>query len=77
MALLSNISPFYFFLAFAVGILFCYLTKPKPQMVIKFPSPLNAGKVVYKEDDSCFTFQASKVSCPMDKSLIKPQPIGE
>jgi len=76
MALLSKIHPFYFILAFAIGILYCYLTKPKPTIVVKFPSPTNAGKLVYKHDDeSCFKFEASKVECPMDKNLIKPQPI--
>ena len=78
MALLSKIHPFYFILAFAIGILYCYVTKPVPNIIVKFPSPTNAGKVVYKnEDESCFKFQASKVECPRDKHLIKAQPIAE
>lgn len=76
--MLSKIHPIYFVIAFTVGLLFCYLTHPKPQVVMKFPSPYNAGKIVYKgDDDSCFKFQADKVSCPMDKNLIKAQPVGQ
>ena len=75
----DKINPLAFFLAFAFGLLFCYVTKPAPQMVVKFPSPQNAGSVVYKSkaDDGCFKFEAEKVSCPYDKNLIKPQPVGD
>jgi hypothetical protein len=74
----DKINPLYFFIAFAVGLLFCYTTTPKPEVIIKFPSPYNAGKVVYKDKgDSCYKIDASKVACPVDKALIKPQPIQE
>ncbi len=74
--MLGKISPFYFILAFAFGIFYCYFTKPQPEVIVKFPSPQNAGKVIYKgSDDSCFKYDASKVACPFDKSLIKPQPV--
>ena len=63
-------------IAFALGLLYCYVTKPKPELVVKFPSPQNAGKVVYhSDDDTCFKYEASKVECPRDKNLIKPQPV--
>lgn len=76
--MLSKIHPIYFILAFTVGLLFCYLTHPKPQVVMKFPSPYNAGKIVYKNnDESCYKFKADKVSCPRDQKLIKAQPVGE
>lgn len=45
---------------------------------MKFPSPYNAGKIVYKNnDESCYKFKADKVSCPRDQKLIKAQPVGE
>ena len=76
--LFKKIQPLYFFLAFAVGLLLCYVTNPKPEVIIKFPSPYNAGKIVYKDKaDSCYKYSASQVACPIDKSLIKPQPIQE
>lgn len=74
----DKIHPLAFFLAFAIGLLACYVTHPKPEVVIKFPSPYNAGKVTYKDKAStCFKFKADKVECPIDKNLIKPQPIME
>lgn len=74
----ERIHPFYFFLAFAVGLFFCYVTTPKPDLVLKFPSPYNAGKIVYHDiDDNCYKYKADKVECPADKSLIKDQPIQE
>lgn len=75
--MLSKIHPFYFIAAFAVGLFYCYLTHPKPELVVKFPSPYNAGDIVYKDaDDSCFKYKADKVECPLDRSLIKPQPLN-
>jgi hypothetical protein len=65
----------YFFAAFLVGIVFCQLLAPPSEIVIKFPSPYNAGSVVYKHDDGCFKYDATKVECPIDRSLIKPQPL--
>lgn len=76
--MLEKISAFYFILAFAVGLFYCYISSPKPNIVMKFPSPYNAGKVIYKNNDnSCYKYSAEKVSCPRDKSKIKSQPISE
>lgn len=76
--MLKYINPLFFFLAFAVGLFVVYIFNPPPNVVVKFPSPYNAGKVVYKDkSDSCYTYKADKVQCPLDKSLIKPQPLHE
>jgi hypothetical protein len=78
MLVFPKIRPLYFFAAFAIGLLMCYILTPKPEVVVKFPSPYNAGKVVYKDKaDSCFTYKASSVECPLDKTRIKPQPVLE
>ena len=67
-----------FVIAFGVGIFFCYVLTPPPQVVIKFPSPFNAGKILYKDKaDTCYRYAAEDVECPYNKSLIKPQPIYE
>lgn len=77
-SLLGRIRPAYFFGAFAIGLLVCYLMTPSPQVVVKFPSPFNAGQVVYKDKASgCFKFNADKVTCPLDGKGIKAQPIME
>lgn len=74
----DKIRPLYFLLAFTFGLFYCYLTKPTPKVVMKFPTPTNAGNITYKtEDGTCYKYKASKESCPIDKNLIKPQPLGE
>jgi hypothetical protein len=76
--LLNIIKPFYFFISFAIGILFVYLLTPKPEIVYKFPSPYNSGSVVYKDkNDTCYIYKATREECPLDSSLIKQQPISD
>jgi hypothetical protein len=79
MALLSKISPLYFFIGFAIAIFYCYISQQPPKIVYKHPSPYNSGKIVYKSDSGeCFKFAAKKLdSCPADKSMIKPQPVQD
>lgn len=70
--------PLYFFIAFAVGLFFVYVFTPPPHVVVKFPSPYNSGKIVYKDNnDSCYKYEAENVACPEDKSTIRPQPLLE
>jgi hypothetical protein len=68
----------YFILAFSIGLFVCYLTNPKPEIVVKFPSPQNSGKIIYKDkSDTCYKFKSTQTACPTDTSLIKSQPITE
>ncbi len=64
-----------FLVAFALGMLYVYLSRPKPQVVVKFPSPYNAG-FVYQESngDGCFRYKATRVACA---DAAEPQPIME
>ena len=74
--MLKFIRPLYFFLSFGLGLLFVYAFAPKPEIVMKFPSPYNAGSIQYKDrDNKCYVIKATNTHCPVDKSLIKPQPI--
>ncbi len=78
MLLLSRINVPYFFVAFAIGLLYCYLVTPPPQVVVKFPSPHNANKVVYKDaNDTCYMYDVDRKTCPRDASKIREQPIAE
>jgi hypothetical protein len=77
MALLGFVRPFWFFAAFAFGLLVCYVIQPQPEVVVRFPSPFNAGQVVYRDKaDNCFTYESTEVSCPADGAGVRPQPIG-
>lgn len=75
--MLKVIRPIYFFIAFAVGLFFVYVFSPPPNIVVKFPSPYNSGKIEYKHNDSCYVYESENVACPDNKSLIKPQPLLE
>lgn len=73
--MLRNIKPLYFFMSFAIGLLLVYIFSPPPTVVIKFPSPYNAGKVTYHDkQDACYQYSANKVECPAD---AKSQPLFE
>lgn len=68
--------------SFAIGILFTYLVTPPPKVVVKFPSPYNAGKVLYRDtSDTCFMFKSEEVECSNNNNTgahersILPQPL--
>lgn len=72
------IKPTYFLISFAIGILFVYILAPKPEVIFKFPTPYNAGSVLYKDkNDTCYVYKSNKEECPLDKKLIKSQPISD
>lgn len=71
------INPYWFFAALTVGLLYVYVVTPRPEVVVKFPSPYNAGSVVYTDkNDQCFKYRADAVDCPANKALIRHQPIS-
>jgi hypothetical protein len=65
------INPLAFFIALAIGLLITYIFNPQKKIIIKWPNPENVGKIVYKENDSCYKYNAKEIKCPSDKSLIK------
>ena len=76
--ILDKLHPFYFILSFAVGLLFAYISQPRPEVVYKFPSPTNAGHVVYKDKNGqCYKYKYDVVKCEGKDPNIKPQPILE
>lgn len=77
MYLFQRIKPIYFFLSFVIGLLVVYTFTPPPQIVVKFPTPQNAGAVVYKDtEDACYKYNVDAVSCPRDPELIRAQPLS-
>lgn len=64
-------------ISFCIGILYVYISSPPPSVVMKFPSPFNAGKVVYKNKlDECYKYEYEKVECDKVKKL-QSQPVLE
>lgn len=73
----NKLNPFVFIVSFAVGIFMCYITYPAPQIIIKHPTPDNAGKVIYTdEEENCFKYKAEEVKCPADTNKIMKHPLS-
>lgn len=72
------IDPFYFLMALCVGLLYTYITTPSAQVVVKYPTPLNAEQITYVDDAGvCYKYHVVPKSCPSDPSRIKKMPIAQ
>ena len=75
---MKSINPYYFLISFAIGMFFVYISTPPPDVIIQYPTPENAGKIIYKDNgnnnDDCYVYDAKKVSCPIDESKIEKIP---
>lgn len=66
------IDPIAFFVSFAIAFFFYYILAPKKKIVIQYPTPENAEKIVYQtETDTCYKYKAQEVTCPKNKSVIQ------
>lgn len=53
-----------FFIAFFLGLIYVYLSAPKQRVIIKYPTPYNANKLIYKnENEFCYKYIAEEVKC--------------
>ena len=66
------IDPLAFFIALGIGIFITYVFATPKKVIIKWPTPENAGTVVYRDnDENCYKYKANEVPCPDDKTQIK------
>jgi hypothetical protein len=64
--------PTYFFCSFFLGMLIVYISTPTPEIILRYPTPHNAGKVVYKDHaDICYVYDSKEVSCS-NKAIDTP-----
>lgn len=74
----DKLSPLYFTLAFIIGLILCFFKEPNKKIVLKFPSPTNAGRVIYKDKaGQCYKYQADKLETCPNTPNVKPQPVLE
>ena len=72
---LDYIDPFWFLMALCVGLLYTYILSPEPKVVVKYPTPLNAGKITYIDDAGvCYKYRVESSTCPT-QSHIKKMPL--
>ena len=47
----------FFLIGFAIGILYVYVSNPEKNIIVKHPTPQNAGKIVYKDKvNNCYKY---------------------
>ena len=77
MKLFSKINWNAFIISLSIGIFFCYITVQKPEIVIKYPTPENAGSVIYvDESDNCYKYSVKEVNCPDDMKSVIDNPLN-
>lgn len=68
----------FFLLALAVGIFFTFISTPVPEVIIKYPTPNNAGKITYVDDANvCYKYRPEEVKCPEDSNKITDMKIQQ
>ena len=67
----------FFMISFCIGMFFTYVLTPTPEVIIKFPTPTNIGKVQYKDStDTCYVYESKEVSCTDDAVENHIQNVG-
>lgn len=63
-----------FIIALIIGLIYIHISTPKPRAIIKYPTPYNTNKLVYKNvDDNCYKFKYTEVECSktaIDQPLV-------
>ena len=61
-----------FIIAFLLGVIYVYISSPPIRNVIKYPTPYNANKIVYRDhNQQCYKFNAEEVKCT-ETSITQP-----
>jgi hypothetical protein len=59
----DKLDPLAFAVALGIGMMINYVIAPRPKRVVKFPTPGNSGKVVYKDAlRGCYVYKSEKVT---------------
>ena len=66
----------WFLVSLAVGLFLAYCTSPKPEVIVKYPTPENSESLIFEDDvNNCYKFKVDQVTCPNDKSKMNNIPI--
>ena len=61
-----------FLIALSIGLLYTYIVVPRPEIIIKYPTPYNVGKIKYMDEaGTCYKYTIEQTSCPYNKKEIK------
>ena len=67
-----RINWFSFAFAFLLGVIYVYISSPPIRNIIKYPTPYNANKIVYVDNNrQCYKYGVEEVKCSQ-ASLTQP-----
>ena len=59
-----------FLISICVGLFVCYVTHPKPRIILKCPNPDNEDKVIYEDEPgNCYKYKSKEVLCPKEELI--------
>ena len=60
-----------------IGIIGILFVKQTQNVIYKYPTPENAGKIVYKDkNDVCYVYKTQQVDCDKNESKLKDFPLN-
>ena len=61
----------YFFISFAIGILYVYLTDDYKKVIVIYPNPDNIEKYTYLDKaNNCFQYELDETNCAEDSVQV-------
>lgn len=67
-----SIDPYWFIIFFAIGMFFVYISTPRPDIIIKYPTPDQADQLTYKnKSGTCYKYNTAEVTCSADAKDFK------
>jgi len=59
-----------------LGVLGIYFLKPESNIVYKYPTPENTGKLTYKDKNGvCYKYSGKEVNCDANELKLKTYPL--
>ncbi len=76
--MLRHIKLFPLLLGLVIGVVAILMIKPEKEVVYKYPTPQNAGKIVYKDKNGvCYKYSSKEVNCDSNESRLKDFPLSK
>lgn len=61
------------FFGFLCGLFLIGIFHKKEKIIIQYPTPTNAGKIIYKDlQDKCFKYHSIRTKCSENNQVIIP-----
>ena len=75
--MLKHIQIFPLVLGIILGVIGIMFVKPEQNIIYKYPTLENAGKIIYKDkNDTCYKYSAKVVDCDKNESRLKDFPLN-